>query len=99
MKNITKALAIGVTLSSITLSASCASWQKLSPPVLELRTLELHPTRPGVFYYPVEVCHKKNWFGGCSERGIVNEEYDTNNKETMARLIATGFVLKVREKP
>jgi len=66
---------------------------------LELRTLELHPEKPGVFYYPVEACTKKGLFGICTKREIVNEEYDTNDKTVLAKIIATGFVLRVREKP
>jgi hypothetical protein len=66
---------------------------------LEQRTLEIHPEKPGVFYYPVRVCKKKNWFGGCHEEGIENIEYDTKNPKVMAEIKATGFVLKVRPKP
>lgn len=99
MRSSIKVLGIAATLSLITLNGSCSTSQRHSPPVLELRTLELDPEHPGVFYYPTETCTKKGWFGICTKREITNELFDTHDKATLARLVNMGFVLVVREKP
>jgi len=102
MKNSIKVLGTVITLSLITLSWSCASSPRLLPPVLELRTLEVHPDLPGVFYYPTEVefCAKKI-LGICVDKDtkISLEIFDTNDPEVRKLLVGKDFVLKVRQKP
>lgn len=102
MRNLIKALGSVAMLFSITLNASCASSQRgLSPP-LEQRTLELHPTLPGVIIYPttVEKCVRK-FLGICTKKEVITEYeiFDTKKPEVLKTLLDKDFVLKVRNKP
>lgn len=70
--------------------------------MLELQTLEIHPDKPGLFYYPTseEVCVKK-LIGICIKKETVTKFklYDTNDPVIRKMLVDKDFVLVVREKP
>lgn len=67
----------------------------LSPPTLELRTLRLSPDFAGL-EYQYEICVRK-FLGICTKRELVKDKYDLNDKAMRDKLIAMGFVARVRE--
>lgn len=96
MPSITNLLICALMLFLITLSSSCASSRADSPPALENRTLRLSAEIPG-FEYQYRVCVEKFlWF--CTEKKMVKETFDLRNVEVRRKLIAMGFVARVREK-
>ena len=80
-----------IWLYLITLSSSCASLAKPSIPKLELRTLWIHPSKPGVYY---EYCIKKKFLSRkCKE--WKSDFYDFNDPMIRSKLKDMGFKLRV----
>lgn len=76
--------------------AGCAYSQLHSVPKLENRTLRISTKVPGFEYQWME-CTKK-FLGVCRNWEARVEYYDLTNPETRDRLIAMGFVGRVRER-
>lgn len=75
----------------------CATSQiVLPPPSLENRTLRISEDAPG-FEYKWFECVRK-FLGFCTEKAERKEIYDLTKKDVRQRLIAMGFVARVRNK-
>lgn len=85
-----------LSLSLMVLILSCASLSDVVVPELSKRTLRISTRVPG-FEYQWSVCVKKNWLGGCREYQMKVETYDLRDEAVRDKLIAMGFVAKVRE--
>lgn len=96
MKSTISLLGCVLTLCLMTLNSSCASQQTvLPPPSLENRTLRISADLAG-FEYEWNECTRK-FLGFCTETTRRKDTYDLSDIEVRKKLIAMGFVAKVRE--
>jgi hypothetical protein len=79
-----------------TWTLSCASSSIALPPVLENRSLRISPDIPG-FEYQYEECIA-HFLGFCTKTEMKKDVYDLTDIEVRKKLIAMGFILKVRDK-
>lgn len=97
MRNTIRMRTLGATLFLMLLCLSCSTWAQVLAPRLELRTLRISETVPG-FEYQYFECVKK-FLGICTKQELRKEIYDLRDDAMRKKLIAMGFVARVRDKP
>lgn len=95
MKKKTNRWLNALTLFLIISTLSCASSPIQSPPSLENRTLRISEKVPG-FEYQWRECAKK-FLGMCTKWEMRVEYYDLTDIAVRQKLIAMGFVARIRE--
>lgn len=77
--------------------SACSTFSDTIPTLPE-RTLRFDPLKPTTLYYQYFVC-SSHFFGICTGHTLTRDTYDMTDPTVAAKIISTGFVVKVIEKP